>query len=151
MLRVRQNLPWKSLEGFFNAPFELQNDQSRALFGPLSRAAGRSQVWPQFNVWSTEHELIVTAEVPGLDPDQIDVDVNNDLLTVSATVESDDLSEGEKYQRRERFAGRFERSIRLPFAVDQEKSDARYVDGVLEIRLTKPERDKPRKLTVNAG
>lgn len=151
MLRVRRNLPWKSLEGFFNAPFELQNDLSRALFGPMSRTAGRLQSWPQFNVWSTDHELIVTAEIPGLDPEQIDVDVNNDLLTVSANVNSDELSEGESYHRRERFSGRFERSIRLPFAVDQEKSDARYVDGVLEVRLTKPERDKPRKLTVSAG
>lgn len=151
MLRVRRNLPWNSLEGFFNAPFELQNDLSRALFGPSARSAGRYGTWPQFNVWSTDHELIVTSEIPGLDPDQIDVNVNNDLLTVSASMNSEELSEGESYQRRERFSGQFERSVRLPFAVDQEKSEANYSDGVLEIRLTKPEQDKPRKLTVNAG
>ena len=151
MLRVRRNLPWKSFEGFFNAPFELQNDLSRALFGLRSRDAARVGAWPQFNVWTKDDELIVTAEIPGLEPDQIEVNVNNDLLTVSATVEADQLSEGESYHRRERFSGLFERSLRLPFAVDQQKSDARYTDGVLEIRLTKPERDKPRKLTVNAG
>jgi HSP20 family protein len=151
MLRVRRNLPWKSLEGFFNTPFELQNDLSRAFFGPWSRDSRGVRTWPQFNVWSSDHELTVTAEIPGLDPEQIDVDVNNDLLIVSADVNAEELSEGENYQRRERFSGRFERSVRLPFAVDQEKSEARYVDGVLEIRLTKPEQDKPRKLTVNAG
>lgn len=151
MLRVRRNRPLRSLEGFFNAPFELQNDLGRAFFGPWARESERLRTWPQFNVWSSDHELIVTAEIPGLDPGQIDVNVNNDLLTVSADVNSEALSEGESYQRRERFSGRFERSLRLPFAVDQTKSDARYVDGVLEIRLTKPEQDKPRKLTVNAG
>jgi len=151
MLRVRQNLPWKALQGFLNAPFELQNDLPRAFFGPRSPESGRCRTWPQFNVWSSDHELIVTAEIPGLDPEQIDVNVNNDLLTVSAGVNAEELSEGESYQRRERYAGQFERSVRLPFAVDQEKSEARYVDGVLEIRLTKPEQDKPRKLTVNAG
>ena len=151
MLRMRRNVPWNSLEGLFNAPFELQNDLGRAFFGPRSRESRGVRTWPQFNVWSSEHELIVTAEIPGLDPDQIDVNVNNDLLTVSAGVNAEELSEGESYQRRERFSGQFERSVRLPFAVDQEKSDARYVDGVLEIRLMKPEQDKPRKLTVNAG
>lgn len=151
MLRVRRNLPWKTLEGLINAPFELQNDLTRALFGPRSRESVRMRTWPQFNVWSSDHELIVTAEIPGLDPEQIEVNLNSDELTVSATVNNEELSEGETYQRRERFAGQFERSLKLPFVVDQDKSDARYVDGVLEIRLTKPEQDKPRKLTVNAG
>jgi HSP20 family protein len=107
--------------------------------------------WPQFNLWSKEDDLILTAELPGLEAEQIDVDINNNQLTVAAKVDASTLNEDESYQRRERFSGSFQRTIKLPFAVDQEKSEARYVDGILEIHLTKPERDKPKKLAVSAG
>ena len=151
MLSGNQRHPWRAFDKLFHNSNNLTRDLERMFFGPLTRQQESFSDWPQFNLWSNDDELIVTAELPGLEADQINVDINNRQLTVSATVESPELAEGESYQRRERFSGSFERTVKLPFAVDQEKSEARYVDGLLELRLAKPERDKPRKLTVQAG
>lgn len=151
MLQINQTHPWRAFDKLFQNPTTFGRDLERMFFGPHSRPRESHAGWPQFNLWSNEDELIVTAEIPGLEADQINVDVNNNQLTVSATVESPELVEGESYQRRERFTGSFERTMKLPFAVNQEKSEARYVDGVLQLRLSKPERDKPQKLAVQAG
>ncbi|MBD3673721.1 MAG: Hsp20/alpha crystallin family protein [Planctomycetaceae bacterium] len=151
MLSVHRNHPWQAFDKLMRNSMNLGRDLDRMFLNPLTRQRDSFAGWPQFNLWTNDDEIIVTAEVPGLEADQIDVDINNNQLTVSATVEAPELAEGESYQRRERFSGSFERTLRLPFAVDQEKSEARYVDGVLEIRLSKPERDKPRKLSVKAG
>jgi len=151
MLRVSQNHPWRTFENLIQNPFGVGRELERMFSAPRLHGSNSIVGWPQFNVWSNDEELIVTAEIPGLDAEQINVDVNNNQLTVSASVESSEVAENQQFQRRERFSGSFERTIKLPFAVDQEKSEARYRDGVLEIRLSKPERDKPRKLTVQAG
>lgn len=151
MPRVNQNLPWRAFEGLFQNSLGLGREFDRMLFGPAHSGLGSSVGWPQFNLWTKDDELIVTAEIPGLEADQIEIDINNNQLTVSASVESSELTDGESFQRRERFSGKFERTLKLPFAVDQEKSEASYIAGVLEIRLAKPERDKPRKLAVKAG
>lgn len=106
---------------------------------------------PQFNVWANDDSAIVTAEVPGLDPEKLDINVTQDLLTISGKYEDESLSEGEAYHRRERTPRNFERSLQLPFAVDAATAEAVGKNGVLEIRLHRPEEEKPRKLTVKAG
>lgn len=106
---------------------------------------------PQFNVWANDDSAIVTAELPGLDPEKLDINVTQDVLTVSGQFEDDSLNEGETYHRRERGLRNFERSLQLPFAVDAATAEAVSKNGVLEIRLHRPEEEKPRKLAVKAG
>ena len=103
---------------------------------------------PQFNVWANDDSAIVTAELPGLDPEKLDINVT---LTISGNFEDESLSEGESYHRRERTLRNFERSLQLPFAVDAATAEAVSKNGVLEIRLHRPEEEKPRKLCVKAG
>jgi HSP20 family protein len=108
-------------------------------------------VFPVINAWTTEDEEIVTAELPGVNPDDIELTIVNDVLTVSGQRESVE-PEGElRYHRRERAAGKFSRSIQMAFPVDADHVSAAYENGVLKISLPRAEADKPRKIAVKAS
>ena len=89
--------------------------------------------------------------MPGLDPDKLEINVTQDLLTIAGQFDDETLNEGESYHRRERTLHNFERTLQLPFAVDADSAEAVTKNGVLEIRLHRPEEEKPRKLAVKAG
>ncbi|MBO0805483.1 MAG: Hsp20/alpha crystallin family protein [Nocardiopsaceae bacterium] len=93
-------------------------------------------------------EVVLRFDVPGVNPEQIDVTVNHGYLTVSATRE-DTTTEGDQYVVRERSLGTVTRSIRLADNLDTEKIQASNVNGVLEIRIPVSEEAKPRKITVS--
>ena len=92
-------------------------------------------------------ELVIRFDVPGIDPEKIDVTVNRGVLTVSATRE-EERTEGESPVVRERLFGKFTRSVRLPETVDADSVEASNHDGVLEIRIPVREEAKPRKIEV---
>jgi HSP20 family protein len=97
--------------------------------------------------------IVVHASIPGVDPNDIDVSIENDFLTINAhTKEEQEHREGH-YLMRERRAGSFHRSLRLPDTVDTEKAHPNYDNGVLRVTLPKVEAKKARKLpvTVNGG
>ena len=104
--------------------------------------------FPAMNAWTTDDEEVVTASLPGLNPDEVDLAIVNDVLTVSGE-RKDQAPEGAiRYHRRERVDGTFSRSIQLSFPVDSNKVTAAYENGVLTVRLPRAEADKPRKITV---
>ena len=103
---------------------------------------------PPVNAWVGESDVVVTAELPGVDPEKVDVSVVGDTLTISGSREAEPLKEGENYHRQERSHGRFTRSLQLPFHVEAGKVDARYERGILRITLPRAEADKPRKISV---
>jgi HSP20 family protein len=105
---------------------------------------------PAMNVWTDEDSAIVTAELPGVDRDKIDISVEDDTVTVRGERQPDE-KEGATYHRRERRYGTFVRSFRLPFRVDAENVEATYTDGVLKIVLPRAEEEKPKKVRVQAG
>lgn len=142
MYALKPRNAWQELTQF--------QDAMQQLFGRSTAASGGTH-WPQFNVWSNENEVIVTSELPGIDPEKLDVNVTQDLLTVAGSMEQEDLQENESFQRRERLTKQFERTLKLPFVVNSDQAEANYKHGVLEIRLHRPEEEKPRKLTVQAG
>lgn len=92
-------------------------------------------------------ELVLRFDVPGIDPEKIDVTVNRGVLTVSATRE-EERTEGESPVVRERLFGKFTRSVRLSETLDAESIEASNHDGVLEIRIPVREEAKPRKIEV---
>ncbi len=100
------------------------------------------------DVWISEESAIVRAEVPGLRIDDIQVEVDDNGLRLSGERTAD---KDRTYLRRERFTGRFDRRVQLPFAVDAEAAQAHLTNGVLEIRLPRLEADKPRKIAVVAN
>jgi len=104
--------------------------------------------FPAVNVWSGEDEVLVTAELPGVAADQIDISVVDDTVTLAGSRPAEDAPDGASFRQRERGHGRFSRSFRLPFRIDASAVDARYANGVLEVTLRKAAEDRPRKVPV---
>ena len=122
-----------------------QEDMNR-LFGGV-RFAPRSE-FPAVNVWAGADGAIVTAEVPGVSPDQIDVTVHQDTVTLRGKREPEAAAGDAVEHRRERTYGPFVRTVVLPFRVDADQVAARFGRGVLTLELPRPAADKPRQITI---
>ena len=98
-----------------------------------------------------EHEdgVTVTASVPGIKPEDLDVTIEDNVLTIDGKTESTEETTDERFVIRERRAGAFRRSIRLPEFVNADEAATRYEHGVLTVTLPKAEERKARKLTVS--
>jgi HSP20 family protein len=120
-------------------------------FYPFDRHDGEMSAWnwqPVVDVYDNDDNIILKAELPGLDKKDIEIDVKDRILTLKGERASDHEVKEDNYVRRERFFGRFERMFTLPADVDPEKIKADYKDGVLKIDIPKPEARKPRQITV---
>lgn len=112
----------------------------------LSASADRE--FPAVNVWANGDQATITMEVPGMDPKAVDISVAGKTITVRGSREPEKAAEGESYHRNERWYGSFSRTIDMPYQIDQNKVDARFSKGVLQITLPRAEADKPKKITV---
>jgi HSP20 family protein len=113
----------------------------------------RLQIAPSFpamNMWTSEESQVITAEIPGVEPEDIDISVTGEILTLRGSRKQEEIGEDIRYHRRERGYGRFQRSVQLPFPVEAEKVEATFKNGVLTIILPRAEEDKPRKITVKS-
>jgi HSP20 family protein len=128
----------------------LQRDMNQLVGGLGSRVVTPAS-FPAMNVWTGDDTAVITAEVPGVSADEIDISVVGETLTLSGERKPEDLEGGVRYHRRERGGGRFSRSIELPFRVDADKVEAAYDKGILRVTLPRAEADKPRKITVRAA
>lgn len=134
--------PWREF-GRMQAEVERLFDHARARVND-SYAPG----FPAVNLWTSDDEVVITAELPGIDPEKIDIAVVDDTVTLSGTRASEDAPEGAVIHHRERGFGDFSRGFRLPFRIDASAVDARYQHGVLEVKLPKAAEDRPRKVPV---
>jgi HSP20 family protein len=123
----------------------LQGEMNR-IFSVLDTPLTRE--FPPLNAWVGESDVIVTAELPGIDPGKVDISVVGDTLTLSGSRDAEPLKEKETYHRQERSHGRFTRTLQLPFPVETGKVEAKYERGILQISLPRAEADKPRKISV---
>ena len=98
---------------------------------------------------NANHELVLQAELPDMSPDDIEISINNDTLTIRGEKRSSDEIEEEQYQRIERRYGTFSRSFSLPSSVDATKISAEQKNGVLTVRLPAREEAKPRQIKVD--
>ncbi len=106
--------------------------------------------FPRLNLSEDENNLYLEALVPGLDPQDLDLNIMQGALTLSG--ERKESGNGNRtWHRRERGGGRFLRTIELPAAVNAEKVDAEYRNGILTVTLPKTEEAKPKKITVKAN
>lgn len=105
--------------------------------------------FPTINGWVNEEGLIVTAEIPGVEADEIEISIVDESLTLSGAREDQELPEGSEYIRRERSSGKFSRKVELPFRVDVDAVKAHFQNGVLKIELPRLPEEKPRKIEVN--
>ncbi len=118
-------------------------------FSPRNTQSNRS--YPAVNIWADEESAIITAEIPGVSKDELDINVTGDTLTLSGSRKPEDLPQGAKYHRQERNYGEFSRSIRLPYTVDVNKVKASFKNGILEVSLPRVEAEKPKKIVVKTA
>ena len=134
---------------------EFQNLQDRfnRMFqdSPLSRPNGDETMtsWaPPCDIYEEGDNIVVKTELPGVDRNDIDVQVENNILTLRGERKREKEVKSENLFRTERFYGSFARSFTLPVSVDTEKIRAEYREGVLQVTLPKVEEAKPRKIQV---
>jgi HSP20 family protein len=96
-----------------------------------------------------EH-YVLRADLPGLDQDDVRIELDDRVLTVSGERRSEHEQRGEGYRRVERASGHFSRSLTLPEGIDADGIEANFDKGVLEIRIPKPEERKPRRVAIKA-
>lgn len=130
--------PWRE--------FERMNRELSRLEAPLTVE------FPAVNVWVSDagDHAVVTTEIPGIDPKALDISVVKDSLTLRGSRQPEDLKEEESYHRRERWHGQFTKTLELPFPVEADRVEARFVKGVLYVSLPRAEADRPRKISVRS-
>lgn len=112
---------------------------------------GGSSPWlPAVDVWETEDELVLAFDLPGIPEERIAVEIEDGVLTVSGERERASEHSSERFYRFERRFGAFSRSVTLPSGVPEDAIKADYRDGVLEIRVPKPEEQKPKRIQIGA-
>jgi HSP20 family protein len=107
--------------------------------------------FPAVNIWADADNAFMTAEIPGVDPETIELSVVGKSLTLRGARQSEELKERETYHRRERWEGRFSKTVQLPFTVESDKVNARFTRGVLTVELPRAEAEKPRKIIVKSA
>ena len=137
---------WTDLDRFgFPDPWRAFDRLSSAASGML---ASSTSEFPLVNVWMDRDRAIITSELPGVDTKDIDISVAGKSVTLRGSRATEDACEGECQHRRERWSGKFTRSIELPYAVNQDKVEAKFIKGILELTLPRAEADKPRKIAI---
>ena len=130
----------------------LQRELERFLANPaISLGLSGHGAYPPINVFNDEAGAVVVAEVPGLEPGQIELGSQGRTLTVRSERKPRNGEQAVGYHRRERSFGAFSRSIQLPEELDLQKASAKYENGLLVIRVPKAESAKPRQITIQAG
>ncbi len=137
-------------QGLWN-PWRVLQDMERQMSRLLGQfGGGRAAAFPPVNVYNEPDGAVVTMELPGVDPADLDVSVSHRSLTVRGERVGDQGGEGDTWHRRERAFGRFARSIDLPFDPDPDHVEATCRDGVLEIHVRRHEAAQPKRITVQA-
>src|SRR5437868_14916173 len=135
--------------------FSTLQDRMNRLFqqsyGDREEALTTSTFAPPVDVYEDEHNVTLKIEVPGIDEKDIDVQIENNLLTVHGERKFEKEEKEENFRRVERQYGSFTRSFTLPSTVNPEQVQAHYDKGVLKIKLAKKAEAKPKQIKVNVG
>ena len=134
----------------------IQTEMNRlfnTFFEAPQSANGRStRRWiPAMDLVETDEDFVLRADLPGLNEQDVNIELEDNVLTLSGQRKAEHEERGEGYYRVERASGAFSRSLTLPDGVEPDRVQASFDRGVLEVRIPKPERRKPRKVTISAG
>lgn len=133
----------------------LQNEVNRLFSSSFSRG-GEDQMmrgdWsPQVDIFENKDQIVLEAELPGMKPEDVDISIENNVLTLHGERKFEKKDEGDNFHRVERSYGSFTRSFTLPPTVSSENANAEFENGVLRLTLAKREEAKPRRIEVKAG
>jgi HSP20 family protein len=112
---------------------------------------GGDPVTPPVDVHETSEEIVVTAALPGIKADDVEITITGQSLNLRGEFKADDETSRDQYLYRERRFGSFSRTIQLPVRVQGDQADATFTDGVLTLRIPKAEEVKPRQIRITAG
>ena len=130
----------------------LQDEMSRFVGSAFGEGNGQQRAWvPAVDVWETDKEIVYAFDIPGIPEDKISIEFEDNSLTVSGERERTKEISDERFYRFERRFGSFSRTIGLPQNVSEDQIEADYRDGVLEVRVAKPETPKPRRIQIGGG
>lgn len=138
----------------FHGATSLQDQVNRLFSDVFERKAEESSLtaWaPSVDIYETEHELVVKADLPEVDPKDLDIRVENNILTIRGERKFEKKVSEENYLRVERAYGSFARSFTLANTVNSEAIKADYQNGVLTLSIPKKEEAKPKQIKVNVG
>jgi len=140
-LATIQNEMNRLFNTFFEAPQGASNGQGQAL-----------RRWiPAMDLVETDDDFVLRADLPGLTESDVNIELEDNVLTISGERKAEHEERKEGYYRVERASGSFARSLTLPDGVDPDGVRASFDKGVLEVRIPKPEQRKPRKVTISAA
>ncbi len=106
---------------------------------------------PAMDVVENDKEVVIRIDLPGMKPEDVKIELEDDVITISGEMGDTIEKEGDRYHYRERSYGAFQRSLRLPNTVDKEKVEASFENGVLNITLPKLPQAQPKQITVKAS
>jgi HSP20 family protein len=140
--------PWKEMptlhsrmNRFFDDPFfridRMTDDENMGMWNPA------------VDLYEKDDHFVIKAELPGVDRNDIKVDLKDRVLTLSGERTYDNEVKEENYYRKERSYGKFQRAFRLPADVDSDKIKAEFKDGVLQVEVPKPEDAKSKQVTIH--
>ncbi len=136
---------------FFDVAKTLE-EMDRA-FDRIGRPLGLRSVprgtFPPINVYEQDEAVVVTAEVPGVKPDELELTVLGDSVALKGQ-RREEPSNGDRMYRQERAAGLFTRTVTLPASIDPDSVHAEYRDGILRVRMAKAEQAKARKIEIKS-
>jgi len=106
---------------------------------------------PVVNILEREDGIVIAADLPGLKAEDVEVTIDNGVLTIKGERTLEEIAEGETYHRVERSYGKFERSFSVPNSVDPKKIEARFVNGEMTLTLPKRDESKPRSVKIKVA
>jgi HSP20 family protein len=129
---------------------QLRREMLRLFDGGEPSSGVEAGVFPPLNVTEDQNNFYLSAEVPGIKPNELSITALRNRVSISGKREISREDEKVSYHRRERAEGSFSRVVTLPAEVDSERVEARYADGILSLTLPKAEAAKPRQIVVKA-
>jgi HSP20 family protein len=112
---------------------------------------GNDSLMPPIDVHETADEIVVSAALPGIKADDVEITMTGQTLTMRGEFKADDEIEKDQYLYRERRFGSFSRTVQLPVRVQGDRAQASFTDGVLRLSIPKAEEVKPRQIRINAS
>ena len=143
---------WSTLgrRGMWREMDRLQREMNR-LIDSVGRGSSRASGFPAVNVWANQEHVLVTAELPGVEPDDLDISVVAESLTLAGRRPLPETEGERQWHRHERWHGQFSRTLQLPYRIDAENVEASFRNGVLSITLPRAEEDRPRRINIQPG
>jgi HSP20 family protein len=144
-MKITPYNPFNQLDSFRRDIDQFFQNGLGSIFNQSETSIG----FPMIDIHETEQEVVATCSLPGVEKSEdINIDVNNNILTISGSIQRSNEVKEDQFHRKERYVGRFERSIRLNTQVSDENVQASYKSGVLEIRLPKLKEETKKQINI---